>query len=67
MEEFYCAGCNFFGQLGVGYRARPQPAYIPCIFGENEMESCLNSHEISDIQCGTQFTCVIKKNGEVSA
>jgi hypothetical protein len=65
MEEYFCAGCNFFGQLGLGYRSRPQPSHIPCKFGENEMDSCINSDEVQDIQCGTQFTVVIKKNGEV--
>lgn len=64
MEEFYCTGCNFFGQLGLGYRSRTQPSYIPCKFGENEIER-IQRNEIQDIQCGTQFTVLIKTNGEV--
>ena len=64
-EELLCCGSNFFGQLGIGYRTRSSSSFLPIQFCLNEMNQ-LDSNEIYDIQCGTQFTVIIKKNGEVS-
>jgi hypothetical protein len=64
-EQLLCTGCNFFGQLGIGYRTRPQPDHVPSTFGENGMGEQITPEEIQDIQCGTQFTVVVKKTGEV--
>jgi alpha-tubulin suppressor-like RCC1 family protein len=63
-ERLLCTGGNFFGQLGIGYRTRSQPPDVPSTFGENGMEQ-ITPGEVQDIQCGTQFTVVVKRNGEV--
>lgn len=62
-QKIFCFGSNFFGQFGVGTRARQNDIYAPEIFGTSG--ESLNPSDIDDIQCGSQFTAVLKKNGQV--
>mmetsp|Transcript_16577 Transcript_16577/g.24937 ORF Transcript_16577/g.24937 Transcript_16577/m.24937 type:complete len:602 (+) Transcript_16577:124-1929(+) len=64
-DELLCTGCNFFGQLGIGYAYRSSPPYVPVQFGVTDTES-LEPHEVQDIQCGTQFSVVLKVDGQLS-
>mmetsp|Transcript_15660 Transcript_15660/g.29478 ORF Transcript_15660/g.29478 Transcript_15660/m.29478 type:complete len:484 (+) Transcript_15660:82-1533(+) len=71
-DELVCAGCNFFGQLGIGMSRRSDPPYIPVTFGAGDGKvrgshgpRKLDPVEVADIQCGTQFSCLLKTNGGV--
>lgn len=59
------AGSNFFGQLGLGYREREESEQLATLFGTSD-ESALDASQVSDIQCGSQFTAVLTKNGTIN-
>mmetsp|Transcript_24318 Transcript_24318/g.35630 ORF Transcript_24318/g.35630 Transcript_24318/m.35630 type:complete len:598 (+) Transcript_24318:102-1895(+) len=64
-DEFLCTGCNFFGQLGIGYAYRSSPPHVPVRFGVTD-SSALEPEDIQDIQCGTQFSVVLTTDGQLS-
>ena len=71
-DELVCSGCNFFGQLGIGMSRRADPPYIPVSFGVGDGKvrgsqgpRKLDPLEVADIQCGTQFSCLLKTNGGI--
>jgi alpha-tubulin suppressor-like RCC1 family protein len=61
-----CVGNNFFGQLGIGTRRRDS-SFIPSAFGDSGVESDEGAAlmDVGDIQCGSQFTVVLNKNGSL--
>lgn len=59
------AGSNFFGQLGLGYKERNESEKEATFFGNSD-ESALDTEQVSDIQCGSQFTVVLTKNGSLN-
>jgi alpha-tubulin suppressor-like RCC1 family protein len=68
----YATGSNFFGQLGQGKNkgassTSKDPACRGLVshFGCSD-ESNLDPKEVDDIQCGSTFTAVLKKNGSVN-
>ena len=65
--SYFCIGMNTFGQLGVGNIERdPSKHHVPIEFGNSGTDSSIIKHsDISDIQCGGQFTVVLLNNGKV--
>lgn len=59
-----CVGNNFFGQLGLGGRRREE-TWTPSPFGCSEA-SFLDYSTVQDVQAGSQFTTVLKKDGTIS-
>ena len=57
-------GSNFFGQLGIGDQVRDRPPYFPVFFGRHG-DTALNSKDILDIQCGSEFSLVLGTRGQV--
>ena len=57
----FATGSNFFGQLGTGSRVR-ESLYSPTPFGSPD-EQGVDEEKVQDIQCGSQFTVVLYKNG----
>lgn len=71
-DEIVCSGCNFFGQLGIGMSRRADPPYVPVNFGVGDGKvrgshgaRKLDPLEVADIQCGTQFSLLLKTNGGI--
>ena len=58
-------GSNFFGQLGIGDSVREYPPCFPVAFGRHG-DNSLNSKDIQDIQCGSEFSLVLGTRGQVS-
>jgi alpha-tubulin suppressor-like RCC1 family protein len=52
--------------LGIGGATRDHPPYIPVPFAVTHSRE-LKPVDVDDIQCGNQFTVVLKKSGEVRA
>mmetsp|Transcript_19638 Transcript_19638/g.33350 ORF Transcript_19638/g.33350 Transcript_19638/m.33350 type:complete len:666 (-) Transcript_19638:1948-3945(-) len=61
----FATGGNFFGQLGIGGRERPNK-YTPTVFGSINEEESIPAAEVHSIQCGAQFTVVVSNRGTVS-
>lgn len=71
-DELVCAGCNFFGQLGIGmaHRSSPPDVLTPFGVGDGKVRGAygprrLDPEEVADVQCGTQFSVVLKTNGMI--
>jgi alpha-tubulin suppressor-like RCC1 family protein len=64
-SKIVCFGTNFFGQFGCGLKPRQPELFHPEVFGISDEES-LDPSDVADIQCGSQFTVVLKKDGQVS-
>lgn len=64
MAAILACGSNFFGQLGIGSSTRSSCSEM-VQFGSCE-EQTLDTDSVRDIQCGAQFTVLLKNSGEVN-
>ena len=71
-DQIIATGCNFFGQLGIGMSRRSDPPYVPVTFGTGDGRirgragpNKLDPLEVADIQCGSQFSLLLKTNGSI--
>jgi len=61
-----CFGSNFFGQLGLGSQSSRQFSSVPVPFASLDGSSGISPDEVKDIQCGAQFSVILKKSGNLS-
>ena len=62
MALLMCAGENFFGQLGIGSRARSEK-YTPTVFGVSEEGEMLR--DVKDVQTGANYTTILTADGRI--
>lgn len=65
-DKIICFGSNFYGQLGLdANNIELGGPFDRHDFGKDENGNELNCSDIKDIQCGSQFTVVLKRDGQV--
>ena len=64
MDNILVFGSNACGQMGIGETVRQVPHYCPVPFGMLE-ENNIETKDILDIQCGSQFTVLLTTKGQV--
>lgn len=62
--EILCCGSNYYGQLGISFnREGDEISLVP--FSKSSTGYVLDASQVRDIQCGSQFTVVVSKSGQV--